>query len=55
MRRCTEMQMRWSPSGLKLQFSPAGFELCYSTWASPPVTPLVHNPHDYVDHMFKKP
>jgi hypothetical protein len=36
-RRCIEMQMRWSPSGSKLQFSPAGFELCWSTWASPPL------------------
>jgi hypothetical protein len=28
--------MRWSPAGSKLQFSPAGFDLCWSTWASPP-------------------
>jgi hypothetical protein len=36
MRRCTGMRMRWSPSGPKHQFSPAGFELCWSTWALPP-------------------
>jgi hypothetical protein len=36
-RRCTEIQMRWSPSGSKLQFSLAGFELCWNTWASPPL------------------
>jgi hypothetical protein len=24
--------------GSKLQFSPAGFELCWSTWASPPLS-----------------
>jgi hypothetical protein len=36
MRRCTEIRMRWSPSWPKLQFSSAGFELCWSTWASPP-------------------
>jgi hypothetical protein len=36
MRRCNRMRMRWSPSGLKLQFSPAGFKLCWSTWATPP-------------------
>jgi hypothetical protein len=29
--------MRWSPSGSKHQFSPVGFELCWSTWASPPL------------------
>jgi hypothetical protein len=34
-RRCTEMLMRWSPSGLNLRSSPADFELCWSTWASP--------------------
>jgi hypothetical protein len=36
-RRCIEMRMRWSPLGLKLQFSPAGFELCWNTWESPPL------------------
>jgi hypothetical protein len=36
-RRCTEMLMRWSPSGPKLRSSPAGFGLCWSTWASPPL------------------
>jgi hypothetical protein len=36
-RRCTEMLMRWSPSELNLRSSPAGFELCWSTWASPPL------------------
>jgi hypothetical protein len=34
-RRCTEMLTRWSPLGLKLRSSPAGFGLCWSTWASP--------------------
>jgi hypothetical protein len=34
-RRCTEMLMRWSPSGLNLQSSPAVFGLYWSTWASP--------------------
>jgi hypothetical protein len=37
LRRYTEMLTRWSPSELNLQSSPAGFELCYSTWASPPL------------------
>ncbi len=32
-----EMLMRWSPSGLNLRSSPAGFGLCRSTWASPPL------------------
>jgi hypothetical protein len=27
--------MRWSPLGSKLQFSPTGFKLYWSTWASP--------------------
>jgi hypothetical protein len=36
-RSCTEMLMRWSPSELNLRSSPAGFELCWSTWASPPL------------------
>jgi hypothetical protein len=36
-RRCTEMLTRWSPSGPKLQSSLAGFGLCWSTWASPPL------------------
>jgi hypothetical protein len=36
-RRCTEMLTRWSPSGLNLRSSPADFELCWSTWASPPL------------------
>jgi hypothetical protein len=36
-RRCTEMLMRWSPSGLNLQSLLAGFGLCWSTWASPPL------------------
>jgi hypothetical protein len=36
-RRCTEMLTRWSPSKLNLRSSPAGFELCWSTWASPPL------------------
>jgi hypothetical protein len=36
-RRCTEMLTRWSPSELNLRSSPAGFELCWSTWASPPL------------------
>jgi hypothetical protein len=35
MSRCTDMWMRWSLSGSKLQFSPVGFELCWNTWASP--------------------
>jgi hypothetical protein len=37
MRRCVEMQIRRSPSGSNLQFSPAGFKLCWNTWASPPL------------------
>jgi hypothetical protein len=37
LRRCTEMLTRWSPSELNLRSSPAGFELCWSTWASPPL------------------
>jgi hypothetical protein len=37
MRRCTEMLTRWSPSGLNLRSSPADFELCWNTWASPPL------------------
>jgi hypothetical protein len=37
LRSCTEMLMRWSPSELNLRSSPAGFELCCSTWASPPL------------------
>jgi hypothetical protein len=37
LRRCTEMLTRWSPSGPKLRSSPAGFGLCWSTWASPPL------------------
>jgi hypothetical protein len=37
LRRCTEMLTRWSPSKLNLRSSPAGFELCWSTWASPPL------------------
>jgi hypothetical protein len=36
-RRCTEMLTRWSPSELNLRSSLAGFELCWSTWASPPL------------------
>jgi hypothetical protein len=28
MRRCTEMRMRWSPSGLKPRSSSVGFGLC---------------------------
>jgi hypothetical protein len=28
LRRRTEILTRWSPLGPKLQFSPAGFELC---------------------------
>jgi hypothetical protein len=36
-RRCTKMLTRWSPSGLNLRFSPVDFELCWSTWASPPL------------------
>jgi hypothetical protein len=36
-RRCTEMLTRWSPSELNLRSSPVGFELCWSTWASPPL------------------
>jgi hypothetical protein len=36
-RSCTEMLTRWSPSELNLRSSPAGFELCWSTWASPPL------------------
>jgi hypothetical protein len=36
-RRCTEMLMRWSPSGLNLWSSLADFGLCWSTWASPPL------------------
>jgi hypothetical protein len=36
MRRCTKMQMRWSPSGPKLRSSPAGFRLCWNIWASQP-------------------
>jgi hypothetical protein len=36
-RSCTEMLTRWSPSGPKLRSSPAGFGLCWSTWASPPL------------------
>jgi hypothetical protein len=36
-RRCTEMLTRWSPSELNLRSSPAGFKLCWSTWASPPL------------------
>jgi hypothetical protein len=33
----TEKLTRWSPSKLNLRSSPAGFELCWSTWASPPL------------------
>jgi hypothetical protein len=29
-KRCTEMRMRWSPSESKLQFSSAGFKLCWN-------------------------
>jgi hypothetical protein len=36
-RRCTEMLTRWSPSELNLRSLPAGFELCWRTWASPPL------------------
>jgi hypothetical protein len=36
-RRCTEMLMRWSPSGLNLRSSSADFGLCWSTWVSPPL------------------
>jgi hypothetical protein len=36
-RRCTEMLTRWSPSELNLRSSLAGFEFCWSTWASPPL------------------
>jgi hypothetical protein len=36
-RSCTEMLTRWSPSGPKLRSSPAGFGLCWITWASPPL------------------
>jgi hypothetical protein len=36
-RRCTEILTRWSPSGLNLRSSPTDFELCWSTWASPPL------------------
>jgi hypothetical protein len=36
-RSCTEMLTRWSPSELNLRSSPVGFELCWSTWASPPL------------------
>jgi hypothetical protein len=32
-----EMLTRWSPSELNLRSSPVGFELCWSTWASPPL------------------
>jgi hypothetical protein len=40
MRRCTEIRTKWSPSGLKLWSPPAGFGLCWNTWAStlPPST-----------------
>jgi hypothetical protein len=34
-RRCTRMQMRWRPSGSKLQISPTSFELHWNIWASP--------------------
>jgi hypothetical protein len=37
LRSCTEMLTRWSPSELNLRSSSAGFELCWSTWASPPL------------------
>jgi hypothetical protein len=37
LRSCTEMLTRWSPSELNLRSSPAGFEFCWSTWASPPL------------------
>jgi hypothetical protein len=37
LRSCTEMLTRWSPSELNLRSLPAGFELCWSTWASPPL------------------
>jgi hypothetical protein len=36
-RRCTGMLTRWNPSELNLRSLPAGFELCWSTWASPPL------------------
>jgi hypothetical protein len=36
LRRCTGMLTRWNPLELNLRSSPAGFELCWSTWASPP-------------------
>jgi hypothetical protein len=36
-RRCTEMLTRWSPSRPNLRSSPAGFGLCWSTWALPPL------------------
>jgi hypothetical protein len=37
LRSCTKMLTRWSPSELNLQFSPVGFELCWSTSASLPL------------------
>jgi hypothetical protein len=37
LRRCTGMLTRWNPLELNLRSSPAGFELCWSTWASPPL------------------
>jgi hypothetical protein len=37
LRSCTEMLTRCSPSELNLRSSLAGFELCWSTWASPPL------------------
>jgi hypothetical protein len=37
LRRCTGTLTRWNPSELNLRSSSAGFELCWSTWASPPL------------------
>jgi hypothetical protein len=36
-RRCTRIMTRWNPSELNVRSSPTGFELCWSTWASPPL------------------
>jgi hypothetical protein len=36
-RRCTKMLTRWSSSELNLRSSPACFEFCWNTWASPPL------------------
>jgi hypothetical protein len=35
--------------------NPIGFGGLLTRWPEAGVTPRVSNPHDYVNHMFKKP